>query len=53
MPETESLPNLQGRRVELLHSIHNLRDMRPGSIVGAVWRCGKPKAALKNNMYKT
>jgi|SRR5580658_9106682 hypothetical protein len=42
MPETESLPNLQGRRVELLHSIHDLRDMRPGSIVGAVWRCGKP-----------
>ena len=38
----ESLPALEARRTELLHSIANLRDMRPGSIVGAVWRCGKP-----------
>jgi hypothetical protein len=37
-----SLPQLESRRAELLHSIANLNDMRPGSIVGAVWRCGKP-----------
>ena len=36
-----SLPQLESRRAELLHSIANLNDMRPGSIVGAVWRCGK------------
>jgi hypothetical protein len=38
----ESLPTLEARRAELLHSIARLHDMRPGSIVGAVWRCGKP-----------
>lgn len=38
----ESLPALEARRTELLRSIANLHDMRPGSIVGAVWRCGKP-----------
>lgn len=38
----ESLSALKARRAELLHSIANLHDMRPGSIVGAVWRCGKP-----------
>ena len=38
----DSLPALEARRTELLRSIANLRDMRPGSIVGAVWRCGKP-----------
>jgi hypothetical protein len=38
----ESLSALESRRAELLHSIAYLRDMRPGSIVGAVWRCGKP-----------
>jgi hypothetical protein len=38
----ESLAALEARRTELLRSIANLRDMRPGSIVGAVWRCGKP-----------
>jgi len=37
-----SLRQLQSRRTEVLHSIANLNDMRPGSIVGAVWRCGKP-----------
>ena len=38
----ESLSALEARRTELLRSIANLHDMRPGSIVGAVWRCGKP-----------
>jgi hypothetical protein len=39
---TESLSALETRRAELLHSIADLKDMRPGSIVGAVFRCGKP-----------
>jgi hypothetical protein len=39
---TDSLPALETRRTELLHSIANLKDMRPGSVVGAVFRCGKP-----------
>jgi hypothetical protein len=38
----DSLSDLEARRAELLRSIANLHDMRPGSIVGAVWRCGKP-----------
>jgi hypothetical protein len=38
----DSLPTLETRRTELLHSIANLKDMRPGSVVGAVFRCGKP-----------
>src|ERR1700751_5389179 len=38
----QSLASLEIRRAELLHSIGGLKDMRPGSIVGAVWRCGKP-----------
>lgn len=37
-----SLASLELRRAELLRSFADLRDMRPGSIVGAVWRCGKP-----------
>jgi uncharacterized protein DUF6788 len=37
-----SLASLEIRRAELLRSIGGLKDMRPGSIVGAVWRCGKP-----------
>jgi len=37
---TESLSALETRRAELLHSIADLKDMRPGSIVGAVFRCG-------------
>jgi len=37
-----SLASLETRRRELLRSIGGLKDMRPGSIVGAVWRCGKP-----------
>ena len=38
----DSLPALETRRTELLRSIANLNDMRPGSIVGAIWRCRKP-----------
>jgi hypothetical protein len=41
-PMSQSLAALETRRSELLHSIANLQDMRPGSIVGAVFRCGKP-----------
>ncbi len=37
----ESLPVLESRRAELLRSLSNLKDMRPGSVVGAVFRCGK------------
>jgi hypothetical protein len=37
-----SLDTLELRRAELLRSIGSLHDMRRGSIVGAVWRCGKP-----------
>jgi len=37
-----SLDRLEVRRSELLRSIGDLKDMRPGSIVGAVFRCGKP-----------
>ena len=39
---SQSLAALETRRAELLHSIADLKDMRPGSIVGAVLRCGKP-----------
>jgi hypothetical protein len=39
---SDSLSALETRRAELLRSMANLNDMRPGSIVGAVWRCGKP-----------
>lgn len=39
MPQT--LSALEGRRSELLRAFNSLHDMRPGSIVGAVWRCGK------------
>lgn len=38
----ESLPLLETRRAELLHTLAKLKDMRPGSVVGAVFRCGKP-----------
>ena len=38
----QSLASLESRRSDLLRSIADLKDMRPGSIVGAVWRCGKP-----------
>lgn len=39
-PLTLSL--LESRRAELLRSLASLKDMRPGSVVGAVFRCGKP-----------
>jgi hypothetical protein len=38
----DSLSALDTRRAELLRSIADLSDMRPGSIVGARGRCGKP-----------
>ena len=37
----ESLPLLESRRADLLHALADLKDMRPGSVVGAVFRCGK------------
>jgi hypothetical protein len=37
-----SLPNLETRRAELFGALSDLKDMRPGSVVGAVFRCGKP-----------
>jgi hypothetical protein len=37
----ESLSSLESRRAELLRALANLGDMRPGSVVGAVFRCGK------------
>jgi Family of unknown function (DUF6788) len=39
---SQSLAALETRRAELLRSIADLQDMRPGSIVGAMFRCGKP-----------
>jgi len=33
---------MEARRGERLQAMANLQDMRPGSVVGAVWRCGKP-----------
>ncbi len=38
----QSLPNLETRRTELLGALSDLKDMRPGSVVGAVFRCRKP-----------
>ena len=38
----QSLSTLEERRAELLQAICDLKDMRPGSIVGAVFRCRKP-----------
>jgi hypothetical protein len=38
----ESLTHLEAQRAELLGAVANLKDMRPGSVVGAVFRCGKP-----------
>jgi len=38
----ESLRDLEVRRRALLAAISGLHDMRPGSIVGAIRRCGKP-----------
>ena len=39
---SEPLPALESRRAELLRGLARLNDMRPGSVVGAVFRCGKP-----------
>lgn len=39
---SEPLARLETRRGELLMAIAGLDDMRPGSVVGAVRRCGKP-----------
>ena len=39
---SESLPLLESRRADLLRTLANLKDLRPGSVVGAVFRCGKP-----------
>lgn len=39
---SDSLGSLEGRRSALLAALSGLHDMRPGSIVGAVRRCGKP-----------
>ena len=38
----DSLQRLEARRHDLLTAISDLDDMRPGSIVGAIRRCGKP-----------
>jgi hypothetical protein len=38
----EALSRLEARRADLLRSMANLKDMRPGSIVSAVWCCRKP-----------
>jgi hypothetical protein len=38
----DSLPDLESRRADLLDSLSALGDLRPGSIVGAIRRCGKP-----------
>ena len=38
----EPLAALESQRAELLRALGNLKDMRPGSVVGAVFRCGKP-----------
>lgn len=38
----QSLSTLEERRSQLLHAISDLNDMRPGSVVGAVFRCRKP-----------
>ena len=38
----DSLPDLESRRADLIGSLSSLGDLRPGSIVGAIRRCGKP-----------
>ena len=38
----DSLPDLEFRRADLIGSLSSLGDLRPGSIVGAIRRCGKP-----------
>ena len=38
----DSLPDLESRRADLLGSLSSLGDLRPGSIVAVMRRCGKP-----------
>jgi hypothetical protein len=38
----QSIPSLETRRTELLRALGDLKDMRSGSVVGAVFRCRKP-----------
>ena len=37
----DSLPDLESRRADLLGSLSSLGDLRPGSIVAVIRRCGK------------
>ena len=38
----DSMAALESRRRDLLATLAQIQDMRPGSIVGAIRRCGKP-----------
>jgi hypothetical protein len=38
----QSISVLEMRRSELLGALSDLKDMRPGSVVGATFRCRKP-----------
>ena len=40
--QPDPLARLEAKRSALLSSLANLQDMRRGSVVGAVRRCGKP-----------
>jgi hypothetical protein len=40
--QPDSLSRLEAKRSALLASLANLQDMRRGSVVGALSRCGKP-----------
>ena len=40
--QPDPLSRLEAKRSALLSSLANLQDMRRGSVVGAVRRCGKP-----------
>ena len=40
--QPDPLSRLEAKRSALLSSLANLQDMRRGSVVGAVSRCGKP-----------
>ncbi len=43
----ESLALLESRRADLVRALANLKDIRPGSVVGAVFRCGQPTCQLR------
>ena len=49
---SESLRELEVRRSTLLAAISALHDMRPGSIVGAIRRCGKPTCQLSEELVE-